>query len=177
MHGARFTAIGTRVHPLATNADALDTAHSLARLRLAQLDAAASRFHPDADLAVLNAAADRKGLVDPSIGADLIGADYDRDFALIDDSERERILTPPLARPPRDAWALDDLHQRLRVAIGIVLDVGSSANAASTAAIILGEDALGRLELGGIAARLNRLDSGRTTLTPGWPIAVRQRAA
>ena len=49
------------------------------------------------------------------------------------------------------------------------------ANAASTAAVVLGDEAPEWLEGHGIPARLDG-DPGRTVVTPGWPTPERRAA-
>jgi thiamine biosynthesis lipoprotein len=72
--------------------------------------------------------------------------------------EMHHILDPRTGRPARSPWST------VTVAGATCLD----ANAASTAAIVLGPDAPGWLGDRGLPARLARLD-GRTLAVAGWP--------
>jgi thiamine biosynthesis lipoprotein len=68
------------------------------------------------------------------------------------------VLDPRTGRPAAEVW------RTVSVAAASCVD----ANTASTAAIVLGEDALRWLENTRVVARLVRLD-GRVVLTGGWP--------
>ena len=68
------------------------------------------------------------------------------------------VLDPRTGRPAAEVW------RTASVAAASCVD----ANTASTAAIVLGEDAPRWLESAGVAARLVRLD-GRVIVTGGWP--------
>ncbi|HEY4412087.1 MAG TPA: FAD:protein FMN transferase [Gaiellaceae bacterium] len=76
------------------------------------------------------------------------------------------LVDPRTGRPAAEVW------RTASVAAGSCVD----ANMASTAAIVLGEDAPAWLERLGLAARLVRPD-GRVTLTGGWPAEVLACAA
>ena len=76
------------------------------------------------------------------------------------------LVDPRTGRPAAEIW------RTASVAAGSCVD----ANTASTAAIVLGEDAPDWLDDLGLAARLVRID-GRITLTGGWPAEVLQWAA
>jgi thiamine biosynthesis lipoprotein len=72
--------------------------------------------------------------------------------------EMHHILDPRTGRPARTPWST------VTVAGATCLD----ANAASTAAIVLGPAAPGWLAERGLPARLSRLD-GSTVCVAGWP--------
>ena len=72
--------------------------------------------------------------------------------------EMHHILDPRTGRPARTPWST------VSVAAATCLD----ANAASTAAIVLGPDAPGWLAERGLSARLGRLDGG-VVCVGGWP--------
>jgi thiamine biosynthesis lipoprotein len=72
--------------------------------------------------------------------------------------EMHHILDPRTGRPARGPWST------VTVAAATCLD----ANAASTAAIVLGPDAPGWLDDRGLPARLTRLD-GAALVVAGWP--------
>jgi thiamine biosynthesis lipoprotein len=73
--------------------------------------------------------------------------------------ERPHLVDPRTQAPPRPVW---------RTASVLAGDC-VTANTASTAAVILGEQAVSWLASRGLAARLVRED-GRVTLTSGWPV-------
>jgi FAD:protein FMN transferase len=79
--------------------------------------------------------------------------------------EMHHILDPRTGRPARSPWST------VTVAGATCLD----ANAASTAAIVLGLDAPSWLADRGLPARLSRLDGG-TLAVAGWPAAEREAA-
>lgn len=68
------------------------------------------------------------------------------------------IVDPRSGRPAPTAWAQ----------VTCIAADALEANTASTAALVLGEDAPDWLIRKGVAARLDRLD-GRVSYTPGWP--------
>lgn len=99
-------ALGTTVRVVATRTEVLPAVARLTRSALAALDEAASRFRPDSELSRANAAAGTPvrvgpvlrdatrasldmaeataGLVDPTVGACVVAAGYDRTFAALD---------------------------------------------------------------------------------------------
>jgi thiamine biosynthesis lipoprotein len=79
--------------------------------------------------------------------------------------EMHHILDPRTGRPAKGPWST------VTVAGATCLD----ANAASTAAIVLGPDAPGWLDDRGLPARLARLD-GTTLAVAGWPESERAAA-
>ena len=108
---AAWQAIGTSVHLLVTDPQALAPARRMLTADLAALDAACSRFRADSEIMALDkASADRRGRtgpvrisrllaealavalraarltdgdVDPTVGGAMNAAGYDRDFALV----------------------------------------------------------------------------------------------
>lgn len=113
-----FRAIGTTVEILTTREDTLAPAMDIARQRLAELDAALSRFRPDSEVCRLAAAAAQapasarvsqtfanhlraalrmarftEGLVDPTIGSAVVASGYDADMDVI----RSRATNPHAA--------------------------------------------------------------------------------
>jgi FAD:protein FMN transferase len=158
-----FAALGTTATVVVTAPDRLPAARDRLAADLDALDAAASRFRPDSELARLDTAGGRPvevspllfdaleaalraarlsgGCVTPTLGRSLRLAGYDRDFARLG----------PTAEPPRFLAAPDWRrirldHRRHRVAVpdGTALDLGASAKAfaADRAAVTLA-DALG----------------------------------
>ena len=138
----------TTVHVAVTDPSALEAACLVVRDEMARTARAADRFDPASELSTVNAANGRPvavspdfvrllrvaldaaeatgGLVDPTLGAQLRAAGYDRDIA-------EVRRQPGRARPAqraRDAWrrvALTDEH--VEVPAGVLLDLGATAKA------------------------------------------------
>jgi thiamine biosynthesis lipoprotein len=113
---------------------------------LDDLDRACSRFRADSEVsqlasgeetdvsellagyvaAALAAARDTGGIVDPTLGAQLRAAGYDRTFTLV--AARDGFALRPV--PPRAAWAGIELTgTRLRLPHGCELDLGATAKA------------------------------------------------
>jgi thiamine biosynthesis lipoprotein len=174
-HSASFPALGTTAVVVVSDAGALPQAVRLLEEEVARIDLACSRFRPDSELAIVNAAAggevaisklfgealrvaldaarDTEGLVDPTLGAQLRAAGYDRTFSLVR-SRGSWQLTPKAHA--RDEWReveLDETRGLVRVPYGVELDLGATAKAltADTAAqAIAGETGSGTLvSLGG----------------------------
>jgi thiamine biosynthesis lipoprotein len=82
-----------------------------------------------------------------------------------DDGPHHHIIDPRTGRTAATVWA------QVSCAGATCLE----ANAASTAAIILGEDAPEWIVSQGIPARLDSVD-GRVVLTPGWPVPAARAA-
>src|SRR4029453_16284363 len=100
---ASFPAIGTTARVLVTEAQRLGDAGEVVTAQLEQLDAVASRFRADSEVAALatgratrvsplllalvraslRAARLTGGAVDPTVGAALSGLGYDRDFPAV----------------------------------------------------------------------------------------------
>jgi thiamine biosynthesis lipoprotein len=81
------------------------------------------------------------------------------------DGPRHHIIDPRTGRTAASTW------QQVTCAAASCLE----ANAASTAAIILGDDAAEWLAIQGIPSRLDRAD-GVVVATPGWPEPLRRAA-
>lgn len=191
---ACFEAIGTTNSIVATVPDELPDAVEIARAYLAALDLAASRFRPDSELSRLNEAARRgpvtaivspllarlldtalrvgrltDGLVDPTVGAALVGVGYDDDLAAV--LTREQL---PARRPyPSLGWDRLRLDLRTRVLTmprGMLLDLGATGKAllADDLARLLTRDLSGGflVDLGGDIAVAGDLPQG------GWPVGV-----
>jgi thiamine biosynthesis lipoprotein len=83
------------------------------------------------------------------------------------DGERQHhIIDPRTGRPAQRVW------EQVTCAGASALE----ANAASTAAIVLGAAAPAWLEAHGIPARLDHASGGLVVTTPGWPTGVRSAA-
>lgn len=148
---ASFPALGTTAVVVVTRADALDAARAILEQELAAVDDACSRFRADSELVRLNAssgaavrvgprllsavqtalevAARTDGLVDPTVGATVRGAGYDRTFAEVRlrDGRRVRPSFPPVL-----GWAtvtVDERRGTIRAPAGVELDLGATAKA------------------------------------------------
>lgn len=179
----------TTAEVLVTDPRRLDAACAIADLRIALVGDACDRFRPDSELSrlrdraeqgvrvspiladlvtvALDAAAASGGAVDPTLGAPLRAAGYDRDLRLVlDDGAPVRAV---LSRPAR--WRSVRLEgDLLLVPDGVELDLGATAKArtadaiAATAAAALRCGVL--VNLGGdIAAR-------GTAPRGGWQVTV-----
>ena len=184
MRSARWQAIGTWVHLLVTDGDAVEPAALLLRAQLDELDLACSRFRPDSELrrllpgrqpvgpvlaatvtAALLAAQQTDGLVDPTLGRALVAAGYDRSFA-------ELPADGPAPAPvPGGRWREIGCGEgTLDLPAGVLLDLGATAKAwaADRAAAAIAQ------ELG--AGVLVNLGGDLAVAGPaprdGWPVAV-----
>lgn len=148
---ASFSALGTTAVLVVAEAAALPRARGMLERELDQIDLACSRFRPDSELSIANAAAGREvavsrlfaealqvgldaardtdGIVDPTLGAQLRAAGYDRTFALVRVRERWQFVPKPHST---DAWReveLDSERGLVRVPPGVELDLGATAKA------------------------------------------------
>jgi thiamine biosynthesis lipoprotein len=175
---ASFPAIGATALVVVAQPRALAGARRILEEELAALDNACSRFRPDSELATVNRAGGRPvdvgpvlfeavevalrvaaltdGLVDPTVGATLRMAGYDRTFAEIRLRDG-RMLRP--AFPAVAGWrsvTLSRGRRTIRVPSGVELDLGATAKAlaadraAATIAAATGVGAL--VSLGGDVA-------------------------
>ncbi len=145
-----WRALGTYVHLAIDHPALLPDAERAAREVLDRVDRTCSRFRPDSDLVranagaggwvrvdpwlaaavgvALEAAAETDGLVDPTLGAVLAAAGYDRDLALL-----PAAATTPTASPaPRRVGAWREVVVRedaVRVPEGCALDLGATGKA------------------------------------------------
>ncbi len=148
---ASFPALGTTAVVAVTSPSQLEPAHAVLVAELDQIDRACSRFREDSELVYVNARAGERvelsptllaavrvavdaasatdGLVDPTLGADMRAAGYDRTFALVEAREGWKV---ELRHRPRALWRhieLDDESAVLRVPAGVELDLGATAKA------------------------------------------------
>jgi thiamine biosynthesis lipoprotein len=148
--GRSFSVFGTFGSLLVTRPDTLDAAYRLISAELAAIDVACSRFRPDSELSLVNAAGGRvtevstlfaealqtaltaaaltDGDVDPTCGGSLVRLGYDRDFAEV----RADSSPLTLAAGPAPGWRLVELdtdRQTVRVPAGVLLDLGATAKA------------------------------------------------
>jgi thiamine biosynthesis lipoprotein len=153
---ASWQALGTGVHLVVTQARALAPARGLLAADLAAVDAACSRFRPDSELAALDHAPRRRpgvtgpvrvspllaeaiavaleaarltgGDVDPTVGAAMAAAGYDRDFALVPPDGPAVTLTVRKIPGWREVH-LDAGAGLLTLPAGVRLDLGATAKA------------------------------------------------
>jgi FAD:protein FMN transferase len=148
---ASFPALGTTAVVVVAEAAALARARTLLEGELERIDMACSRFRPDSELVIANAAAGREvavsslfaqalqigldaardtgGLVDPTLGGQLRAAGYDRTFALVRARDSWQLVPKPHLV---DAWRqveLDLTRGLVRVPRGVELDLGATAKA------------------------------------------------
>ena len=156
---ARWRALGTSAVLVTSDAAALAEARAAVERELAAIDLAASRFRADSELSALNAAAGRPvlvspllaqaigvalraartthGAVDPTLGAELVRAGYDRDFDELPPAKAEAGMGDggadaggvPRRRQPWPAVKLDPLTRRVTLPPGVALDLGATAKA------------------------------------------------
>jgi thiamine biosynthesis lipoprotein ApbE len=164
---ARWEALGTTVVLRVADPLWLPRASAILTRELDAIDRACSRFRPDSDLSRVNAHAGGRpvsvapllvqalelalraaeltnGDVDPTIGAALVLAGYDRDWSLLraEGGLREVRGGPPAAAAPgarptllvrrRSGYRtveLDPVHGLVRVPRGVALDLGATAKA------------------------------------------------
>jgi thiamine biosynthesis lipoprotein len=172
---ARWRALGTTAELVVTDRAALAEARAAVEREVDAIDRACSRFRDDSELTLVNALAGAgeavevsrtfahavavalraaratDGLVDPTLGADLRRAGYDRDFSLIVRTgtvasapdagaggraragrSRPRRPSRLRLRPVSGAWRgveVDELFGTVRVPRGVALDLGATAKA------------------------------------------------
>ena len=145
---ATWEALGTSAVVAVTDAAALTVARRAVERELAAIDLACSRFREDSELArvhagaggpvsigpllgeavavALEAARRTDGLVDPTVGAALIAAGYDRDFAAL---PADAALRSALPAPGWRSVRLHSERATLQLPAGTRLDLGATAKA------------------------------------------------
>ncbi|MFZ1926587.1 MAG: FAD:protein FMN transferase [Solirubrobacteraceae bacterium] len=161
---AKWQALGTSVELLLSDGRALAQACAILECQLDELDRACSRFREDSELMRVNAAAGRTirvdpllietldlalraaeltdGDVDPTVGAALLLAGYDRDMRLLDripqagerghSGARPSTVGPRLRATLLSGWRaveLDRERRTIRIPRGVKLDLGATAKA------------------------------------------------
>jgi thiamine biosynthesis lipoprotein len=158
---ARWEALGTSVVLRLTAPEPLPSARAIVAGQLDALDRACSRFRNDSELARVNAHAGGRpvrvaplliealqvalraaeltdGDVDPTVGAALALAGYDRDWRLLERAPNpipaplKLAPTPRLRAVVRSGWRtieLDRTRSTVRIPRGISLDLGATAKA------------------------------------------------
>ena len=187
-----WKALGTSVHVLATEANALGRASTAVRDVLEDVDEAYSRFRDDSELSALNTSGGRAvqvspllataidaaqraarlsgGAVDPTIGQAIRVAGYDDDFARIA-GDRGPVTLRAWRVPGWQAIRFDRRSRTVRLPAGVELDLGSSGKAlAADLAAAAAMNAAGRggvlVSLGGDIATAGEPPVG------GWRILV-----
>ena len=148
---ADWSAIGTSVRLVVTEASALTDARALLERELEAIDLACSRFREDSELMLLQrysagaevrvspllteamatalrAAALTDGLVDPTVGASMDAVGYDRDFVTITPSGA-RVRIVPVAAPGWRRLRVDRARRTVLVPRGVRVDLGATAKA------------------------------------------------
>ena len=150
MKTVSFPALGTTAQLTLADPGHADEAEALMRTRLTEIDRAASRFRPDSELmlvqamqggprrvsrllagavhAALAAARGTGGLVDPTVGAAIRAAGYDRDFAELCGAEVGETESGHAA-PGWQRIGFDPHRRLLDIPAGIELDLGATAKA------------------------------------------------
>jgi thiamine biosynthesis lipoprotein ApbE len=144
---ASFPAIGTTARVLVTGAQRLGHAVEVVTAQLEQLDAVASRFRADSEVAALAAGRTTRvsplllalvraalraarltgGAVDPTVGGALSGLGYDRDFPAVPAESAGPLVVRRV--PGWTAVEVDEAAGTVRVPAGVVLDLGATAKA------------------------------------------------
>lgn len=197
---ARWQALGTSVVLRVTDSARLARARALVEGELEQIDRACSRFRNDSDISRVNALAGARpvrvaplliealqvarraaeltdGDVDPTVGAALMLAGYDRDWSLLAPAPPHD--APPLRTAPvvharlRSGWRtvqLDPVRHTVHVPRGIALDLGATAKAwaADRAAAAVHRDC----ECGALVAIGGDIATAGPAPREGWRIHV-----
>jgi FAD:protein FMN transferase len=186
-----FAALGTTAVIAAGSADDLGEVEEVVRADLCAIDVACSRFRPDGELVALNCRAGRwvdvspllagaihaaltaarqtDGAIDPTVGTVVRVLGYDRDFASVAPAGPALQLTVASVAGYRHV-EVDVARRRVRVPVGVELDLGATAKAwaadraARRAAARTGSGVL--VSLGGDVAVGGRPPGG------GWPVRV-----
>lgn len=185
-----FPALGCAAVIAVTQPAALEAVRTVVAADLARVDAACSRFRASSALSLANAAAGSKvavpsllvaavrvalraaeltgGLVDPTLGRQLAGLGYDRDFAELGADCQRPVVRVRRVASWRDVEVGDGW---VRVPSGAALDLGATAKAWAAdrgarlgAAVAAGVGVL--VSLGGDVAVAGPVPPG------GWPIRI-----
>jgi FAD:protein FMN transferase len=189
---AGFSALGTSAVVAVAEPSALPLARTILDEELSAIDLACSRFRPDSELSAVNAAGGREvevsalfleaisvalrvarltgGLVDPTVGANLRLAGYDRTFQELHLRDGRHVQVHFTRVPGWGTVRVDRARSTVTVPAGVELDLGATAKAlaadraSSAAANATGCGVL--VSLGGDIAVAGRSPEG------GWPIRV-----
>lgn len=197
---ASFPAIGTTAQVVVTDPRYLPVAERVLRARLADLDAACSRFRADSEIsrlheragsavtvspllfdaltAALTAAATTGGLVDPTVGTSLRLLGYDRDFAAI--AADDPAPAGETRRVP--GWwrlAFDPGSRQVVLPRGVDLDLGATAKAFAAdrianelVAALAGQECASRTPVGVLVNLGGDLAVAGAPPAGGWRISV-----
>ncbi len=198
--GATWRAIGVTVRLVVTDPGASAAARDLLIRRLADLDAACSRFREDSEIVqveragragggpvavsplladavqvALDAARGTDGDLDPTMGARLAELGYDRTFSAVAARGEPLPVAVRVTAPRRATWrdiALDRTAGLLSVPAGVLLDLGATAKAwaADTAAAAISS----QLGCGVLVGLGGDLAVAGPPPTAGWAIAVQE---
>ncbi|WP_099244950.1 FAD:protein FMN transferase [Mycobacterium sp. shizuoka-1] len=182
-HWSRWS---TQMHLLVTRPTALAAARAVVDAELDAVEAAASRFRPDSEIAALTggvrtavspllaeliedalaAARFTDGDVDPTVGSAMIALGYDRDIGELSPGA-PRVASLAVASD----WSMVEFDgHTVRVPEGVVLDLGATAKAAAAdrcARRVYAQTGSGVLvNLGGDIATAGPTPQG------GWPVLV-----
>lgn len=208
---ATWQALGTTVVLRLADETPLRGAVQSVQAELDAIDRACSRFRADSDLCRVNSAEGRPtrvhplliealevaldaahttdGDLDPSIGAALELAGYDRDWSLMGAVGGEQITVRATRRPGWQSVRIDRARQRVQAPPGVKLDLGATAKAwAADRAVAMAFEATGAgalLSLGGDIAtagppppsgwRIRVTDDHRSAPSaPGQTIVIRE---
>jgi FAD:protein FMN transferase len=148
---ASFAALGTTAAVYVADPARLSAARELLASELAAIDLACSRFRPDSELSLVNAAHGLRvrvselfcealeaglraarlteGAVEVTLGRALRAIGYDRDFAALADRE---VAVAPIRAASVGGWRSVELDRGLRtvrVPVGVEIDLGATAKA------------------------------------------------
>lgn len=199
---ASWQALGTSVELVLSDSGMLAQARAIVERQLDEIDRACSRFREDSELTRVNASAGRTvqvdpllaeavevalraaeltgGDVDPTVGAALELAGYDRDWQLLapprtgerPDSELSD-TAPRVIVTVRSGWEaveLDRDRATLRIPAGVKLDLGATAKAwAADRASRAVHDATG---CGVLVSLGGDISTAGPSPAPGWPVHV-----
>lgn len=148
---ARFPALGGTAVVLTADPGSLGSALAAVRAEVAAIDAACSRFRADSELSRVNARAGTRievgalfaealaaalraaevtgGDVDPTVGAGVVAAGYDRDFDLVRGRGVSLAVAGPSPAPGWRAVEWDRARRVVRIPAGSRLDFGATAKA------------------------------------------------
>jgi FAD:protein FMN transferase len=148
---AEFPALGGLAVVLTTEPERIDRALASVRAEVEAIDAACSRFRPDSELSRVNASAGTAfevgelfgqaldtalraaeltcGDVDPTCGAGLVAAGYDRDFEQLRARGVTVTVTGPVRAPGWRAVEWDRSRRLVRIPAASMLDFGATAKA------------------------------------------------
>jgi thiamine biosynthesis lipoprotein len=189
---AELAAFGGTAVVLTAGPGALDEALAVVREHVAAMDQACSRFRPDSELSRVNAAAGRPvvvgelfaraletalraaeltaGDVDPTCGAALVAAGYDRDFEQLRQAGVWGTVNGPRPGPGWRTVRWDAANRRVTVPRGTLLDFGATAKA--LAADLAAHDAHARTGGGVLVGFSGDISACGEPPEGGWRVRV-----